>query len=463
MANFWSPHTVGGAGGVGDVDGPASSTDNAIVLFDGPTGKKIKNSTATIDGSGNLTFRGNENHLSTLVGPQFAFEYFSLTGLSQPFTNDFDATNYGALEIQNGPHGGIGLTGLTDSDKTALILSGFIGSASPIDAAALITVGKTNGAGGVAALSSGEIGLEINNGGASSIVHVYGNGDLKIKRGLYSGPSADPTHGTYLLLNENNFQITAPLTAGDPYLQQFGIITNVKLVADAANFSISGLGCFVATDPTNTHTFTQLIGIQNVVQHDGVGNILDAFGGAYSAHNVGAANITNLRAGMFVIANTGAGTVTEGTGILIENPTNDGSNNNITNAYGIKIQDQTTGTNKWAIKTGLGKVELGGNVLLAKGANVAAANDLSLGLDGNTFIITGNTQINGIATAPWGTSASIILIFTGTPTVKHNTAASAGFARLFLSGSADFIAANNSVIGFVYDGTQWQETFRKVA
>lgn len=35
------------------VDGPASSTDNAIVRFDGTTGKLIQNSTATIDDSGN--------------------------------------------------------------------------------------------------------------------------------------------------------------------------------------------------------------------------------------------------------------------------------------------------------------------------------------------------------------------------------------------------------------------------
>ena len=28
---------------------------------------------------------------------------------------------------------------------------------------------------------------------------------------------------------------------------------------------------------------------------------------------------------------------------------------NITNNYGVKVEDQTVGTNNWAIKTGLGK------------------------------------------------------------------------------------------------------------
>lgn len=42
----------GGGGGVGDVIGPASSTDNAITRFDGTTGKLIQNSTVTINDDG---------------------------------------------------------------------------------------------------------------------------------------------------------------------------------------------------------------------------------------------------------------------------------------------------------------------------------------------------------------------------------------------------------------------------
>ena len=45
---------TGGGGGSGDVVGPASATDNAIVRFDGTTGKLVQNSGATIDDSGNV-------------------------------------------------------------------------------------------------------------------------------------------------------------------------------------------------------------------------------------------------------------------------------------------------------------------------------------------------------------------------------------------------------------------------
>lgn len=44
----------GSLAGVGDVVGPSSSTDNAIVRFDGTTGKLVQNSSATINDSGQL-------------------------------------------------------------------------------------------------------------------------------------------------------------------------------------------------------------------------------------------------------------------------------------------------------------------------------------------------------------------------------------------------------------------------
>ncbi len=44
-----------GGGGSGDVTGPASSTDNALVRFDGTTGKLIQNSSATLSDAGALS------------------------------------------------------------------------------------------------------------------------------------------------------------------------------------------------------------------------------------------------------------------------------------------------------------------------------------------------------------------------------------------------------------------------
>ncbi len=99
----------------------------------------------------------------------------------------------------------------------------------------------------------------------------------------------------------------------------------------------------------------------------------------------------------------------------------------------------------------------------SKGADVTAANDLTLGVDGNVFTITGNTQINAITTANWQAGSIITLIFTGTPTVKNNTAGGAGTAVIILvGGGADFVAAAGDNLRLVYNGTNWREISRAV-
>lgn len=98
----------------------------------------------------------------------------------------------------------------------------------------------------------------------------------------------------------------------------------------------------------------------------------------------------------------------------------------------------------------------------AKGANVAAANSLTLGTDGNLFTITGNTQINLLDTTGWQAGSAITLLFTGTPTVKHNQAPSTTFQALILNGAADLVAAANNTLSLVYNGTSWFEVGRKV-
>lgn len=96
-----------------------------------------------------------------------------------------------------------------------------------------------------------------------------------------------------------------------------------------------------------------------------------------------------------------------------------------------------------------------------KGSNVVAANDLTLPANGNGFLVTGNTQINAITTANWQAGSFAWLEFTGTPTIKNNTAGGAGTAPLQLSGDADFTADNGTVLWLEFDGANWQEVARK--
>lgn len=65
--------------GSGDVVGPASSTDNAVVRFDGTTGKLIQNSGASVDDSGNITAT---NLSGTNTGDQNLFATIAVSGQS---------------------------------------------------------------------------------------------------------------------------------------------------------------------------------------------------------------------------------------------------------------------------------------------------------------------------------------------------------------------------------------------
>lgn len=102
--------------------------------------------------------------------------------------------------------------------------------------------------------------------------------------------------------------------------------------------------------------------------------------------------------------------------------------------------------------------------LLAKGADVASANDITLGAGGNFFVITGTTQVNRITTTSWQAGAIIVLKFSGALTLKHQGAATSGaLARINLSGSVDYATAANGRITLIYDGTDWWELSRTLA
>jgi hypothetical protein len=153
---------------------------------------------------------------------------------------------------------------------------------------------------------------------------------------------------------------------------------------------------------------------------------------------------------------SGAATYNNSTGVL-NVPNYADTNTNIYNTDGTLAANRTiTGNNKTLALSG-------GRWEESKGADVASANNLTLGSDGNTFNITGTTQINALTVANWQAGSRIHLIFASTPTIKHNTAGGAGTAVILLSGAVDYVAAANDVLSLIYDGTSWHEVGRKIA
>lgn len=200
-----------------------------------------------------------------------------------------------------------------------------------------------------------------------------------------------------------------------------------------------------------------------------------AFGGDLTLQNIATTNYHNIRsrAHTVTLATTTQMTATPGIaglslGALTVNQT--GGAVTVDSAATAYIASapvagaSVTLTNNYALWVDAGTSRFDGRILGNQGADVASANDLTLGADGNVFEITGTTQINAITTSGWQNGSVIRLIFTSTPTVKHNTAGGAGTAVMLLSGAADFSATADDVLTLVLSevgGTQaWREVSR---
>jgi len=100
-------------------------------------------------------------------------------------------------------------------------------------------------------------------------------------------------------------------------------------------------------------------------------------------------------------------------------------------------------------------IQATGRIQGAKGSDVASATDISLGLDGNAFVITGAVQIDTIIASGWTPGSVIILDFASTPTVKDATA---GIGQsLSLKSSVDFVATAGDTLVLYNTGTVWKQ------
>jgi hypothetical protein len=99
----------------------------------------------------------------------------------------------------------------------------------------------------------------------------------------------------------------------------------------------------------------------------------------------------------------------------------------------------------------------------AYGTSTASANSLTLPFNGNSFPITGTTQLNAITTYAWQAGSIINLKFADAVTVKNLTAGGAGTAQIRLSGGQDFTTSAGDILSLFYDGSSWFEIGRSYA
>lgn len=108
-------------------------------------------------------------------------------------------------------------------------------------------------------------------------------------------------------------------------------------------------------------------------------------------------------------------------------------------------------------------LESQGRFKASKGADVASADEITLGAIGNFFDITGTTTINHINKTDWPAGTPVTLQFDASLTVTHNAAAPSGTeASILLAGGANFNATADDTLQLVYDGTTFREVSRAV-
>ena len=97
-----------------------------------------------------------------------------------------------------------------------------------------------------------------------------------------------------------------------------------------------------------------------------------------------------------------------------------------------------------------------------KGADIASADAITFGTDGNTFDITGTTTINHFNTTNWEIGSIIVLHFDGAVALTHNVGSLSGVeSNILLSGDSTYTTTAGDILTFVrHDSTNWQEIAR---
>ena len=108
----------------------------------------------------------------------------------------------------------------------------------------------------------------------------------------------------------------------------------------------------------------------------------------------------------------------------------------------------------YAIWIDAGSSRFDGRVLQGQGSGIVSATDLTLGNDGNYFIITNSTDIERIATAGWTSGSMVRLGFTNALNIIQGVASGGGFAKIETEGSANIACVNGTELLLSYSASR---------
>jgi len=228
----------------------------------------------------------------------------------------------------------------------------------------------------------------------------------------------------------------------------------------AIKFNDSGAGTAFAFDFIGTNYMTDASNLS--VADDGAQRYMNVS----SAVNVfeAASGFVRMRGPSGIVLDNGATNMmtflVDATKTTMYSGTNDylriGKTNAVTN-HGLNSNDDTFFVGEIEVN---GTAYFDGRLLESKGGDVASATDITLGVEGNYFDITGTTQIDTISATGWIAGSMVTLQFDASVTVAHSTAGTG--ASILLSGSGNFSATVNDTLTIRYDGVTWREIARTV-
>lgn len=164
----------------GDVVGPASATDNAVALYDGTTGKLLKNSVVIANAgamTGITTITATGQYLNTLITEQMRLRY--------------DASNYFGVTVNSTGNVALAAVGSSPSFTFAQLAQFNTDSATPI------TVGSAT-----TTVGGSRIGIDMTiSGNAASGTHADITGIQVVSRHLNSGSTTTNVRGLYSIVS----------------------------------------------------------------------------------------------------------------------------------------------------------------------------------------------------------------------------------------------------------------------
>lgn len=260
---------------------------------------------------------------------------------------------------------------------------------------------------------------------------------LRIQPAANTGITASTDNPQFSLLSSTQTWATGALV--NVTYGSFGALT-ANAAAGSAITNLVGYSFATPNTAANT-TAAMLNAIQvgsSATLHQVAGTTYGAIG--VPAHTITLGNTTQITSVGLSAVSLGKITITQAGATTVDN------SSTLYIAGAPIAAGSVTLTNPLSIWIDAGTSRFDGRVLGAQGADVVAANNLVLGTDGNTFEITGATEIQLISNIGWQNGSEVTLLFSSTPVVKHAVATSGTNVTIVLAGSVDMVAVDGTRI-----------------